>query len=302
MAFREITGHRRLVELLTRSIYRGSLPPSLIFAGPTGIGKRLTATALAQTLNCLAPETQADHSDACGACAACTRIARGVHPDVLVVEAGETGSIRIDQIREAVDRSAYKPFEGKRRVVIVDQADKLVVPAQNALLKVLEEPPPSSVFVLVTPRPDMLLATVRSRCIRLSFTGGAASALDGDARDVAERVLAHAAATPDPRRRIEGAKDLLTTTGPGSASDREQLASHLRAMESLLRDVELLAAGGEATALASHDVRPSLERLAAAYAGERGVRAFAAVDQALVALERHNAGLKLVADWVVLQL
>jgi hypothetical protein len=148
----------------------------------------------------------------------------------------------------------------------------------------------------------MLLATVRSRCIRLSFAQGARSDLDGEARDVAERVLAHAAATPDPRRRIEGAKDLLTTTGPGGAIDRAQLASHLRAMESLLRDVELLAAGGDARALAHHQRCPSLERLTLAYGGERGVRAFAAVDQALVALERHNAGVKLVADWVVLQL
>src|SRR5437763_119870 len=163
MPFRDVVGHRRLVGLLERSIGRGSLPPSLIFAGPRGSSKRLAATAVAQAFNCLSPSSGG--VDACGTCAACTRIARGVHPDVLIVVPGETGSIKIEQVREVVDRAAYRPFEGKRRVVIIDDADALVVPAQHALLKTLEEPPPSSVFILVTSRPDVLLATVRSRCI-----------------------------------------------------------------------------------------------------------------------------------------
>jgi len=69
-----------------------------------------------------------------------------MHPDVLVVEPGDSGTIKIEQVREVIDRSAYRPFEGRRRVVIVDEADALVIPAQHALLKTLEEPPPSSVF------------------------------------------------------------------------------------------------------------------------------------------------------------
>src|SRR3954470_7288705 len=149
MAFRDVIGHRRIVALLARSIARDSVPPSLIFSGPAGVGKRLTAIAVAQALNCLSP---AD-SDACGTCAACTRIARGVHPDVLVIEPGDFGSIKIEQVRDVVDRAAYRPFEGKRRVVIIDEADALVVAAQNGLLKTLEEPPSASVFVLVTARP-----------------------------------------------------------------------------------------------------------------------------------------------------
>ena len=300
--------------MLARSVHRASLPPSLIFAGPAGIGKRLVATATAQALNCLAPILGSDEIeiDGCGTCTACTRIARGVHPDVLIVEPGDTGSIKVEQVREIVDRAAYRPFEGRRRVVIVDEADALVAPAQNALLKTLEEPPPSSVFFLITPRPDALLATVQSRCPRLRFrpldahdvaaalvAGGAHT--DAEAREVAQQVLAQAAASDDPRRRIEGAKDLLVKTGAGGASDREQLASHLRAMESLLRDVELLSTRADVRALANPDVQPALERLVRTYQGERGIRAFTAVDQALVALER-NAGVKIVADWLVLQL
>ncbi len=92
-----------------------------------------------------------------------------MHADVLVVEPGDTGAIKVEQVRDAIDRTAYRPFEGRRRVVIIDEADALAVAAQNALLKTLEEPPPASVFVLVTSRPDVLLPTVRSRCQRLRF-------------------------------------------------------------------------------------------------------------------------------------
>jgi len=339
MPFRDVIGHRRIVALLARSVARDSLPPSLIFAGPAGVGKRLVATALAQALNCQSPvpSPQPPEIDACGVCAACSRIARGVHPDILVLEPGDTGSIKIEQVREVIDRAGYRPFEGKRRVVVIDEADALIPAAQNALLKTLEEPPSLSVFVLVTARPDVLLPTVRSRCPRLNFRplspneiAGAlvargqtetaaravAAAVDGSlgraldasaddfvqARDVARHVLAHAASTTDPRRRIEGAKDLLANTGGGSgASDRSQLTVHLRAMASLLRDIELLATGADAGRLANPDVRPALDRLIETYQGDRGIRAFTAVDGALVALER-NAGVKTVADWLVLEL
>jgi DNA polymerase-3 subunit delta' len=341
MPLQDVVGHHRLVSLLKRSVGGGTLPPSLVFAGPSGVGKRLAAVGVAQALNCLQPRPTTDDShlttaDACGVCPACTRIARGVHPDVLVVEPGDSGSIKIDQVRDVVDRAGYRPFEGRRRVVIIDEADALVAAAQNALLKTLEEPPPSSVFILVTSRPDLLLPTVRSRCPQLRFRplsaddiatvlmarghretearavaatadGSVGQALEAsadelvDARDVAHRVLAQASIQADPARRIDGAKDLLTNTGAGGAGDREQLASHLRAMSSLLRDVEVLATQADARALANPDVRPALERLATTYRGERGIRAFTAIDRALVALER-NAGVKIVADWLVLQL
>src|SRR5438093_430479 len=174
VSFSQIIGHRRLLALLSRSVERDALPPSLLFAGPAGVGKRLAAVAVAQALNCLeVSRLQAPGSavafDACGTCAVCTRIVRGVHPDVLVVDPGDSGSIKIDQVRDIVDRSVYRPFEGRRRVVIIDEADALVTAAQHALLKTLEEPPSSSVFILVTARPDVLLSTVRSRCPQLRF-------------------------------------------------------------------------------------------------------------------------------------
>ena len=314
MPLRDVIGHRRIVALLARSMARDSLPPSLIFAGPAGAGKRTAAIAVAQALNCLTPHQApvSTHSapgtphsardlDSCGVCASCIRIARGVHPDVLIVEPGETGAIKIDQVRDAVDRAAYRPFEGKRRVVIIDEADALVPAAQNALLKTLEEPPPSSVFVLLTTRPDVLLPTVRSRCIRLWFGESTAESVDVEAREIAGRVLTEVASTPDPRRRLDAAKDLLTNTGAGGASDRSQLAATLHAMASLLRDVAALASRGRSDHVANRDAQPVLDRLVHAYEGSRTVRAFAAVEAAIAALDR-NASVKIVADWLVLEL
>jgi DNA polymerase-3 subunit delta' len=334
MPFRDVIGHRRLIGLLARSIREQSLPPSLIFAGPDGVGKRLVALAAAQALNCLANTRSDGDQAACGVCSACTRIARGVHPDVMLIEPGDNGSIKIDQVREIVERVAYRPFEGRRRVVIINEADTLVPQAQNALLKTLEEPPSGSVFMLLTSKPDSLLATVRSRCPRLRFRpldtddvaaalvkhgksepearaaaatsgGSVGAALEAagadlvDARDAAVRVLAHAAASDDPRRKIAAAEELVPTGSTGMKA-RDHVAMHLRAMSSIVRDVELLSAGGDAGTLANADVRPALERLTA-FRGRRGVEAFAAIDRALAALDR-NAGVKIVADWLVLQL
>ena len=148
MPFRDVAGHPSLLGLLARAVSRDTLPPTLLFAGPEGVGKRRVAVALAQAINCEAPvQTPLSRKatddglklDACGSCQSCRRIARGVHGDVLLIEPGETGAIKIEQAREVVDRASYRPFEGRTRVVIIDEADTLVRAAQNALLKTLEE-------------------------------------------------------------------------------------------------------------------------------------------------------------------
>ena len=343
MPFRAITGHRPLLELLARATARDTLPPSLVFAGPGGVGKRLTAVALAQALNCDRPTAYHVHGDtggdaptsagkdACGECAPCKRIARGVHADVLVVEPGDSGTIKLDQVREAIDRTAYRPFEGRRRLVMIDGADALNVEAQNALLKTLEEPPPASVFVLVTDRPDMLLPTVRSRCQRLRFgplspadvaavlvrdhdmsdseahaaaaaaDGSIGRALDGsaedamEARDAAAALLKGAAASTDPLRRLQGAKALVGT------ADRDELSRRLLAMSSLLRDLGVLQSQADARTLANADLQPQLQSLLRSFDRDRTLHAFSAVDRALWALDR-NASPKIVADWLALNI
>jgi DNA polymerase-3 subunit delta' len=333
MPFRAITGHRPLLELLARATARDTLPPSLIFAGPEGVGKRRTALALAQVLNCDRPVTTEAGRDACGECSPCKRIARGVHADVLVVEPGDSGTIKLDQVREAIDRTAYRPFEGRRRLVMIDRADALNVEAQNALLKTLEEPPPASVFVLITDRPDMLLPTVRSRCQRLRFgplspgdvaavlvrdhemspaeahaaaaaaDGSIGRALDGtaedamEARDAAALLLKGAATSSDPLRRLQGAKALV---GAGTA-DRDELSRRLLAMSSLIRDLGLLQSQADDRTLANADLKPQLQSLLKSFDGDRTLHAFSVVDRALWALDR-NASPKIVADWVSLQI
>ena len=342
MPFRNIIGHRTLVALLSRSIARQTLPPSLILSGPAGVGKRLAGLSVAQALNCLDPVRPATSDsadtpeiDACGRCPACTRIARGLHPDVLFLEPNDKGNIKIDPVREVIERSGYRPFEGRWRVTLIDHADALERSAQNALLKVLEEPPSSSVFLLVTALPDLLLPTVRSRCPQLRFRplavsdvaralmlrdrkevdayavaalsdGSIGRALEAsaeavvEARDVAMRVLSQAAVSDDAKRRMESAKELVVKgTGPAS-TERDQLAVYLRAMSSLLRDIEVIAASADRSILANPDLAPKLERLTA-FAGDRGRQAFQTIDRALSALDRYTNA-KLVADWLVLQL
>ncbi len=337
MPFRDIIGHRRLVGLFSRAVAQESLPPSLLLAGPEGVGKRRLAVAVAEALNCQAPVASEDLPlDACGECQQCRRIARGVHPEILIVEPDDKGSIKTNTVRDINDRVAYRPFEGRRRVVIFDKADALEPQAQNALLKTLEEPPSGTVFLLLTSTPDALLGTVRSRCPQLRagrLTAGEvaailvrdrgfvehdaralAAAADGsvgaaleaeaggaaEARDVAARVLQQAARSMDARGRIELARSLTGKKGTG-ASEREQVAVYLRAMASLLRDVTVISTRADTRVLANVDLEPGLEGLARSFGSERTMRAFTAVDRALGALER-NASPKIVADWLVLQL
>jgi DNA polymerase-3 subunit delta' len=181
MSFREIVGHRRLKRLLARAVHSGTLPPSLVFAGPEGVGKKQMAYALAQALNCLEPvESAAGERDACGACATCSRIARGLHPDVVLIRRPEDKSaIVISQARDLVRQVGYRPFEAGYRVVVIDDADELGGDSQDALLKTLEEPPARNVFVLVTSRPNQLSTTIRSRCCVLRFAPLAAAEIAG---------------------------------------------------------------------------------------------------------------------------
>jgi DNA polymerase III subunit delta' len=180
---------------------------ALLLAGPRGVGKSELAQAWARALLCEAPQPD---GAACGRCPACHWFDTGGHPDFRLVtlqektgKEGETRlatAIEVDQAREAVDYVQLSTYRAGFRVVVVDPADSLNLAAANALLKVLEEPPLKTVFVLVSDQPRRLLPTIRSRCTRLDIglppVEQAAQWLAGQGVDDALNLLALSGGTP----------------------------------------------------------------------------------------------------------
>jgi len=188
MPFQEIIAQDRALTSLRSALRRGALHHAYLFGGPEGVGKGRAARLLAQAANCEGGIAGPSglREDPCGACGPCRKIAKGVHPDVLVLaeertmakagtwepKGGRSPSkdIVVDQVRDLVDRRlSMKRFEGRHRFVVLDPADAMNPQAQNALLKTLEEPPEDTTLVLVASSPDSLLPTIRSRCLRVPF-------------------------------------------------------------------------------------------------------------------------------------
>jgi len=169
-----LIGNPRALAAIQRALASGSPPHAWLFAGPGGVGKASLARWLAQAVNCVATPGGTS-AEPCGECAQCTRIARGIHADVVTVtipppeDGVQHKDISVEQVREIEQAVALAPFEGRTRVAIIDPADAMSTGAQNAFLKTLEEPPPNAVFVLIANREDALLPTVRSRCRLVDF-------------------------------------------------------------------------------------------------------------------------------------
>jgi DNA polymerase-3 subunit delta' len=161
--FDQIRGHRKILELLTRVVHTKRLAHAYVFSGLEGIGKRLTALALAKNLLC-----SSSGGKSCGSCAACAQVDRGSHPDLMII-APEKGVITIDTIRNLKRDLSRKSFSGGYKVCLIDDADKMNLQAGNALLKTLEEPTSDTVIILITGKPYRLLPTVLSRCQHLKF-------------------------------------------------------------------------------------------------------------------------------------
>ena len=176
MAFNDVAGNDRVKKILKLALAKGRIPNSLLFGGPEGIGKKRIALTLAKALNCLSLT-----DDSCDRCDSCLAIdkdfgltengsegGRGRFPDVMEI-VPERNTIRIAQIRLLKQMAYLKPMKGRRRIFIIDEAEKMNEESENSLLKVLEEPPSYAHIILVTSSPFLLLPTIRSRCQTLSF-------------------------------------------------------------------------------------------------------------------------------------
>jgi DNA polymerase-3 subunit delta' len=166
MAFSDLTGNAAVVARLKVLTGSDKLPRSLIFSGRAGVGKLEAALTIAQALNCLVST-----DDACGRCSSCARIAKDEHPDVRVLRPeGRGGQIRAEGVREAAAEIPFRPFEGRRRVIVIADAERMNPTTANTLLKTLEEPPPWATLILLTANEAALLPTILSRCQIFRFS------------------------------------------------------------------------------------------------------------------------------------
>lgn len=163
MLFKDIKGQEKAIAFLKSAIGQDRVAHAYIFHGLDGIGKKATALAFAKTLNCLEAGPEA-----CGECLSCRKIERGSHPDVIPIQP-DGAFIRIKEIRGLQEQMMFRPAEGRKRVFLILEAERMNSAAANALLKTLEEPTGSNILVLVTARPHQLPLTVLSRCQRLKF-------------------------------------------------------------------------------------------------------------------------------------
>jgi len=304
--FKYLIGNDLVKHTLKLLVANGRVPNSLLFAGDEGIGKRQFALELSRNFLC----TDGEIDEACGVCPVCSRVKEfnipqvtdknksefekvffGGHLDVGMAVAYKN-FILVDAIRDLEKQANYRPFEGPARFFIVNEADRMNENASNALLKILEEPPPTSYIFLITSRPDSLLPTIRSRCQTLRFApvaveeieqylinerafshdearlasrlargsiGRAVSINISDFRGRRDRmlgVLRDAIATGD-RAALMRASDEMN-----DAKNKESFEESLDTLESLIHDVWAIRTTGDETRLVNADLTDDLKRLA----------------------------------------
>jgi DNA polymerase-3 subunit delta' len=319
MPFADVVGHDHVKAVLARLLARGRLPGALLLSGPAGVGKKKLALEVARVLVC---ETGA--AEACGRCGGCLRAAKAIHPDVFLIEPATATAIKIDQVRDAAREILSRPFEGRARVFVIDEAHLMTEEASNALLKSLEEPAPTSHVLLVTGSPQALLPTIRSRCqtirvgalpgpvieeylrvqaglepddaaLRASLCGGSlgqALAFEADAyRGVRDGVLGLLETLP-------GRGALERTESAEWLEEQADVGLALVAMRALLRDLAVVASGAGADGVLNADIADRLLALAHGPLGPRALTVAEAAAEAQEAL-RGNANKLLTMDVLV---
>ncbi len=325
MPFDTIIGHERPKRFLQAALRSQRLAHALLFHGEERIGKLLTARVLAQAVNCEAVPPL-DSPDACGTCRSCHQIETGAHPDVTILTA-TSGKGETDQTREIESRFIYRPLIGRLKVVILDNADLLRREAANALLKTIEEPPPDSLIILVSCRPEALLPTIRSRCQEILFAplaldqvetvvrrqrglperdarflavisgGRLGLALEAEPEALrAERAEFLRLVSPDS---VESIGALMAACETVAKSDQAEAAFGWLA--TWFRDLVLVKVGGDHARLVNADCVPQLEPLAARIPVETMVDLAAYVEAMTRGLDR-NLNKQLLLEGLLLRL
>lgn len=301
MTFESLVGNRALVSRFARMAAADTVPPSLLFAGPAGVGKLEAALTLAQAQNCLTLT-----GDACGECSACVRIKRGDHPDVRIARPEGAGrQLKAESVRQIVNASPFRPFEGRRRVAIFVDAERMNPTAANTLLKTLEEPPPWVVLILITSNLATLLPTILSRCqiyrfaplaiddlieqlvaqhemdreratLLAALSGGSLSqALELEEEslvDVRNEALRVASVVVDGARE----QDMVPWADQLAKDDRLMLLLHL--VIGIVRDVATTLGGGT---IVHQDLGPEIQKLASGAPLPAWLHAYQLVEQSL---------------------
>ena len=165
MGFEGLLGNERLKENLRSSIHKGRISHFYVISGPVGSGKRTLARLLAAAILC-----KSGTDRPCGVCDACRKVLGAGHPDYITIDDPEKKTVPVDLIRQARADIYIRPNESNHKIYLFPRGQDMADPSQNALLKVLEEPPAYGVFILLTDNPEKLLTTVRSRCTELSLS------------------------------------------------------------------------------------------------------------------------------------
>ncbi|SDF01645.1 DNA polymerase III subunit delta' [Sporolituus thermophilus] len=320
MFWDEIVGHAETIKMLQGMLRSGRLPHALLFAGPEGVGKTLVAKALAASLLCQGAVRP------CGGCPACRQTAEFAHPALkVIVPAGNT--IKIDQIRELQHEAALAGGDGWR-LCVIEQAERMTAQAANSLLKLLEEPPPRLIFILLTASPHALIDTIRSRCQVLRFAPLPPEVLTAaltrrgygeEAARVAARLsggrmgTALALLTPGGMALRDQAAAMLAKlpaadmeTVWSAAATLDKLApadftAFLHYLTCLLRDLLLLAEGHRPDLLFNLDLTHELAGLARAWTPPALFAALAAVRDAGRAVQ-GNANIRLTCEALFIHL
>lgn len=230
--FSQIIGQDVPVRMLKNSLSLSKFFPVYLFFGQRGCGKTSTARVFAAAINCDQfiefQKNPTQHDIPCLSCGSCVAMQRGAHPDFIEIDAASNTGV--DNVRQLIETAAYVPLQGRKKVYLIDEAHMLSKAAFNALLKILEEPPMSVLFMLATTELHKVPQTVLSRCFQLSFPALEQQAFTGYLREVCvrENIVIE-----------DAALNVLIEETDGSARDALNMLEQVRFVESPITEASI---------------------------------------------------------------